>query len=243
MKKIIYISILLASFANFNCDNLYHDTTSRIPAASIGLMTYYTFNGNANDSSGSYHGTVQGGAVLAADRYGRSNSAYDFDGTDDYITTGITDLSGNFTLSVWIYPDVSQTGAIISKQTDESNNLDYAEFSLRIDTYSFLELVLGKSNAESEIRNVDSVENNTWYHIIVTYDGSYINCYVNGSFTGFSLLRSEERRTGSNQLRIGAHRYNGSVTDAFKGTIDDVRIYNRALSMEEITELYNREKL
>ncbi|MBF0111389.1 MAG: hypothetical protein HQK74_01480, partial [Desulfamplus sp.] len=83
-----------------------------------GLVAYYPFNGNANDESGKgHHGTVTG-ATLTADRNGKANSAYSFDGVDDVIKTSSVnwDLSSKATVCAWI--KASASGAILSLSHD-----------------------------------------------------------------------------------------------------------------------------
>ncbi|MEM6264536.1 MAG: hypothetical protein AAGI38_18630 [Bacteroidota bacterium] len=84
-----------------------------------GLVAYYPFNGDALDQSGrNNHGTVLG-ATLTTDRKGKPNSAYAFDGEDDYIDFGDSAdfrFSTDFSISLWIeYPGGSQDGSIIYK--------------------------------------------------------------------------------------------------------------------------------
>ena len=67
------------------------------------LLSYYPFNGNVDDESGNAnHGTVYG-ATLTEDRFGNANSAYSFDGVDDYIIKNAEDINRYFTITGWIY--------------------------------------------------------------------------------------------------------------------------------------------
>lgn len=83
-----------------------------------GLVAYYPFNANANDESGNgFNGTVNG-ATLTTDRFGRTQSCYSFNGTDNYIrlplNTGNLNGSTQVTISAWINPNQIKTGSIFS---------------------------------------------------------------------------------------------------------------------------------
>ena len=101
---------------------------------SAGLITFYPFNGNANDESGNgNHGAVNG-ATLTNDRLSNSNSAYYFDGINDYIDLGNSDLFSlglydNFSISVWIQNDtdeiINDSESIFSKYVSASDNRYY----------------------------------------------------------------------------------------------------------------------
>ena len=99
---------------------------------STGLVARYDFNGNANDLSGyGNHGTVYG-ATLTADRFGNANSAYRFDGVNDYIDCGsgssmLFNSSDSFTLSAWIKHSASTTlDSIVARHDDRYGTFNYA---------------------------------------------------------------------------------------------------------------------
>ncbi len=82
-----------------------------------GLVAYYPFNGNADDESGNGNDGTVNGATLSTDRNGNANSAYNFDGNDDFIDAGNPDAfnfdEGDFSLSCWIRPSGSQAAKYI----------------------------------------------------------------------------------------------------------------------------------
>lgn len=82
-------------------------TQAQIP--SNGLLAYYPFNGNANDSSGNGHHGIVYGATLTADRFGDTNSAYYFDGLSNRIELGSWFNYNVFSISMWVKPDSIQT--------------------------------------------------------------------------------------------------------------------------------------
>ena len=84
---------------------------------------------------------------------------------------------------------------------------------------------------------------NGWHFVVVTWDGSNQNYYIDGQLLQtYSLTNKGNITSGTGCLRIGARNGCGSATSFFNGLIDDVRIYNRALSASEIADLYNLTK-
>jgi len=201
-----------------------------------GLVGWYPLRKNANDYSGSgYNGTVSG-AVVSTNRFSESGS-YSFDGIDDYINLNRNLLTypENFTVSLWVYNDISGTEsyvrifdggqssspqygfAVVCTATDQS--IDY--------TYIFLTT----NNSLKQI--LFTIPNSTWTYITLIKNGTLIQIYINGMyFNQNTLTQSEYRRDIST--------YIGGRTTAsnFKGKIDDVRIYDRALTEKEIALLY-----
>ena len=226
-----------------------------------GLVAWYPFNGNANDESGNNLNLSVQGPILNQDRNGLANSAYFFNGTaanaQYLINQNINLLKNNsYTYSAWIncsefYPNVFQTNpfqydifyyqGVIS--INNSNNWSIGpaiSFSLNAGENSKIisaHWVQNQSNYQYFVSN-NLINTNNWYQFICTYNQGVQKLYVNG------ILIAENSFTLSydnqNDFIIGGQR-NGTqmqVMGGFKGNIDDIAIYNRALTQEEITALY-----
>ena len=109
MKKFLLTSIATISFLL---------VFAQVPTN--GLVAYYPFNGNANDATGNGNNGTVNGATLTSDRFGNSNSAYDFNGVDNHISINDTLCNfgtGEFTLSSWLYKyDTLVAGTVIGKK-------------------------------------------------------------------------------------------------------------------------------
>ncbi len=225
------------------------------PAAiTDGLVAQYLFDGNANDTSGNGHDGTVYGAALTTDRHGLAGSAYDFDGIDDYV--GV-DYSAAFqlpeiTLSAWIRPSVdfttySQVASIATRGEDFTT--DHAAFSLSVvhpasswaDGVSVHYETSGGGDRFYDTANYPPA--GTWTHLAATRSGSgLLEIFCDGQSIG---QWSSTRAPASNSyqdLTIGAYWYVVSpttsyLTNFFPGSIDDVMIHNRALSLSEIREL------
>ena len=204
-----------------------------------GLVAFYPFNGNAQDESGNdNHGTVSG-SVLTKDRFGNPNSAYLFDGLDDYIDIGNDTslaLSENLTITAWIKPDQISVfwGTIIGRE--QFGDSYWFSIHSKIDNRAFtlyLENVIQYNN------NIDNFWNyNVWQHVAVTYDKSHVNFYVNGTLAE-QIPSSGIIGLPNNNLYIGqAGLPKAKWAYPFGGSIDDIRIYNLALTEAEVSQLY-----
>lgn len=224
-------------------------------ALTDGLVAYYPFNGNANDTSGNVnHGTVYG-ATLTTDRFGNANSAYYFDGVNDYIEcadSSSLDLSGPASFFAWVWIN-SLTGNsdnnIIINKDDLPNTSDYRPYEMGIHDQEagiprgnlafYIGGVVGlPSHQAGWVNGGGPVLQQQWVFVGMTYDGSYVKTYINGS------LQKSYSVTGliyqnNLPLRIGARQFHNDGGAFLNGAIDEVRIYNRALSNDEIQGLYD----
>lgn len=202
--------------------------------AQSGLIAYYPFNGNTLDESGNENnGTPYGGVALCQDRFGNENSAYLFDGIDDWIvipTFGIFDGTREYSTSAWI------------NIIDQPTEVTYLSFRGEYRVYFGSHPVPGEISYHIYDGNnmhyayAGLLENNTWYNITTTYkpnEGMFI--YVNGILTDSYNYSVYPEPVSSPNNTIGAlHESSG----LWHGYIDDVRIYNRVLTESEILSLY-----
>jgi PKD repeat protein len=217
-------------------DSLSSDTAVKtliILSLEDGLVAYYPFSGNSADSSGNgHHGTEYGGVSLTTDKMGNPNSAYNFDGVNDYIKVNdhdSLDLTDNMTISAWIKIDnFSFLAGIVSKyHTYQSNG-----FTFRLGYSSPYKGLNCNGRRTSETL----LQANTWYHIVSVVENNVVNIYVDGQVvsTAYSVVPAQ---SNSNFMSIGMD-YSSSAR-YFDGIIDEVRLYNRPLSLSEIQTLYS----
>jgi len=226
-----------------NLDKNHGDLPELSSIPTEGLIGYYPFNGNANDESGNnYHGTVNG-ATLTTDRFGNEGNAYEFNGVDDFINVGDHfnfDFDSSFSISAWVKTDKSTGLQNIFGKVDYS--WESTEFYCLSVHGSYARGVV-RDTVGHDINAVGSttyVSDNVWYHIAMTYDGktdSTLNVYVDGIFE-VSGTKSGNPITmvTSDPALIGAYRF-GRFLNFFDGSIDELRIYNQALSEDDIKDL------
>jgi Concanavalin A-like lectin/glucanases superfamily len=214
---------------------------------SDGLVAYYPFNGNANDASGNGNNGTVYGAIQTNDRLGNPNSAYSFNGASDYIdigSSGLFNFTSGMTFAVWINPAALpvKRSFIIDKWVNsvEDKHLYFLPDS-RLEFYLHNCFNVGGDFNLQGVSSVNPIALNQWTFIVATYDGTSINLYLNGNLNASETVSQNcvSNSTGSMYFGFNPDRAWTQEGVAFDGMIDDVRIYNRALSESEIQSLYN----
>ncbi|MCF1752066.1 LamG-like jellyroll fold domain-containing protein [Mariniradius sediminis] len=203
------------------------------PPPSSSPIAYYPFNGNANDAAGSNNGTVNG-ATLTTDRFGNPNSAYSFDGTSSFIETAnvATTQTDNYSMMAWIKPSVlPQLGNIVLNGFDNTVNTSNG-YSIGINngngTGPGNALMSGIGGVTWYNSGSNLTAPNIWYHVALVRKNGVSQMYINGIPTVFTNSSTPVAPSGT--VRIGTA--NGGRF--FNGVIDEVKIFNTPLSVEQI---------
>src|SRR3989338_1477876 len=223
MKKrglVILIQVLLIVFLSDNIQAV---------MPSNGLVSHWNFEGNANDVIGSNEGTLIGGANIL-------NGVVVLDGVDDRVRVADDNsISGldKFTVSLWVKSDSKGSTLLAKRAFGKSNFFEYLlETSLGGDL-AFITVT--SSDKDVWCQSSKNVLDNNWHHVLGTYDGSKMKVYVDGVFEKECSQDGDLGNTDSS-LYFGANYDDGS--NLFGG-LDDVAIWNRALSNSEVQELYD----
>ena len=198
-----------------------------------GLVLRMSCEGNFLDSSGSgNHGTQSGGVTITNGVKGR---ACGFDGVNDLINISylVTNKTSNITISAWIkFPSnpSTQQGIISHGSTSGTNS-----FNLNLETNGSVRFWY--SNVQQAYTPL--VSPNVWHHIVAVENDTHSTVYLDGT-SPVSIATTHANTTNSYPVYIGS--WNNQATWWFNGSIDEVRIYNRTLSAEEISALYDTGK-
>ncbi len=168
---------------------------------------------------------------------GKIGQGLDLSGTGQYATvpdSNSLDITDAITLSAWIKPEKTGTQNIFKKTTGTTTANGY-ELSLSNPGYVFIRFN-GNANYRLDSTITYPNDGNTWMHIAATYDGTTIRMYINGELNNSSTPPSTKIVSNITALGIGAEPASTRI-NLFQGVIDDARIYNRALSLEEIQAL------
>jgi hypothetical protein len=193
------------------------------------LLAWYPFNGNAHDESGNGKDGIVHGANLTTDRFGRANSAYSFNGTDNYISLSGTEaknLFSGFSLVAWVKFTTSNGSSIVSKHINYYPNgfcMSACNNNANLTT----------NNNMYYLATTETYDDDIWHMFTGVFDGSRLFIYVDGNLKA----SGEAEYTIGNDIniRIGAD----SELSFFKGKIDDVRIYECVLDSASIVGLYH----
>ena len=255
MKKVFIIPVLV-----FGCLVSVQPNSLFAAAPSDGMVLYYTFDNTLNDSSTTGNNAISIGAAFGTDRFGNPNSALSVTSTTGVTSQSNVGISGNSsrTISLWLNPTVDPAnwpkGALVgwgqggwevgvsrlsainylpSYAANGDVNIQfngfYADANVRTDPWSFA---------------------GNWYQLVVVYAGSTSNAkiYLNGVLQTdlfHNGLQDPFAVTTLNTIdttfRVNVEA-SGSGTSGIDGFYDDIRIYDRALSSTEVTDLYNAER-
>ena len=223
----------------------YHLSTKKTIVKNLptDYTAYYPFNGNANDESGYGNNGIVHGAILTKDRFGNQNGAFYFDGFNDYIVVPDNDLLtpayNKLTVALW-----AKVYGLVNKyflcKGDSSTNREYS-MDFRFNSLASFDINNqgGALSNQYVISSETILKENTWYYIVGTWDGTEHKIYINGLLENFSSPHVEIGNYDSD-LYIGS--YGGDILRyAINAVIDDIRIYNRALSDAEVFALYKEE--
>ncbi len=209
-----------------------------------GLVGYWPFNGNANDESGNGNNGTVNGATLTLDSFGNSNSAYGLSTLSDNLSVTNTQPSFNnnaLTVSLWLkFPtQYNQSSLALVKNGIPYTNgfnvaIDQNDSAYGANNYLVVFLV-GNGNAVSFISNQSEL--GVWSNIVSTFDGINIKIYLNGILKATQPF-NQSMNIPNNNLVFGS--WDNPTTPVIQTRqLDDIGIWNRALTQQEITNLYN----
>lgn len=196
------------------------------------------------DSSGNNnHGTLMPDSpVWTSD--GVINGALDFDGVDDYVEVGddpSLDITDEITLMAWVYPenwDNTYENGILTKAGDEDYgvwNLHYKWEEIAHSGFRFEAKIDG--NTENIFEITPSEDLNTWYHVAGVYDGSEMKLFINGQKVNSKEVNGPIS-TNDQPLRFGKQFWWNNIYSMWNGSMDEIKIYDYALSDAEIEYTY-----
>ena len=219
--------------------NVMAQVPSYVP--SNGLVGWWPFNGNANDESGNGNNGTVNGATLTADRFCNFNSAYSFDGNLNHIkvisSNSSIEISGDFTFSLWA--NISFHGSIrqhLLVKGDNSTN----EFSLNCREDQTLHF--DKQGLQTLSNFPYSSYYDVWTNIVCVLNNNSAKLYVNGNFISSTPLNSP---INPSSLPLIFGTFYDNLTQlpnpaySTLGILDDIGMWNRALTQQEIDSLYN----
>ena len=208
---------------------------SSVPTA--GLVAWYPFNGNAIDESGKGNNGTVNGSILTNDRFGNSNKAYSFNGSSSFIDFGRNESLApkQFTIAAWIR---------IGSQLSNLNMIIRARFygyALHVNSNGqVVGEIFDNVNTGHSLNSISRLNDGKWHLVVFSFDKKILSVSINGILEASKSTIGDSIFYGLSGVAIGRdadvniHYYNG--------LIDDFAIWNRALTAQEITKIYNGEK-
>ncbi|MBT4639257.1 MAG: hypothetical protein HN929_04130, partial [Chloroflexi bacterium] len=236
------------AFAVSSTAPIYASGVNAVAAATIipsGLVSYYPLKGNENDGSGQgNHGTLSNtnaSTLSTANVVSESGSAYDFDGSDDYIEID-NPIEDDFSLSVWLKTSqtsgAANTNWYLGKAVLETyTGTLYKHFGMTIGNAG--EILYGntKDDGTGNTLTGSAVNDNEWHNITVTRSKSLgtAKLYIDGTESASSTSAGSLSLNTATLIQIGRQDSAGQYYD---GGLDEIRIYNRPINTTEIARLY-----
>jgi Concanavalin A-like lectin/glucanases superfamily/Secretion system C-terminal sorting domain/F5/8 type C domain len=222
---------------------------TQIPLPTESLLGYWPFNGNALDESGNGNNGFVYGATLVPDRFGNANSAFRFNGISNSIMVDYqfgNRYESEFTLTMWIRADTlqEQFTKLISFPQHFNTWSEYWHY-LGLNFYNLPGNIpafeFGYFNSTGWVggSNTTAVQCDKWMFLVFTFRNGEYSLYVNNEFETGGMLPENQLFMPGYGFSIGSRSTNPVVDgEFFRGVIDDVRVYNRELSLYELSCLY-----
>lgn len=217
-------------------------TETAVP--SNGLVGYWPFNGNANDVSGNnLNGTVNG-PILSSDRFGALNSSYEFN--MNYIKVDyslLLNISNNLSVNLWykisdLMGTINLNPVFVSRHISASTNSSFVLYNVNSCGPTVYQTDI--DNRVNYIRDTTFCDVASWHMLTLTFNKPNMIMYLDGNY--YSTIVSNDIKQTLLPLIFGGTNNSSNVNDIIgrmKGKLDDIGIWNRALTQAEITALYN----
>ena len=225
-----------------------------------GLVGWWPFTGNANDESGNGNNATVNGAVLTSDRFGNSNAAYSYDGINDYLHGNASSFPSVYrTIALWFYTTNINVGSAGMQVFGYGGDLCGQSWLMHMDnstpftsffTDNSYEVSIGCNNWLTAlpfgVNGSPANPNNNWHHWVATNGPGGIDFYFDGNYAGGittsignTMVAGKKFFMGSCPDSTGLVAYQDAYLNNWNGKLDDIGVWNRQLTQQEITALYN----
>lgn len=201
------------------------------------LIAWYPMDGSAEDISGHGNNGIVHGATPTANRFGVPNSAYGFNGVDNFIEvpdTGSFNFTYPVSLVAWVNPLDASKGGIVG-QWGYGGNPDAYLLSLSSNR------LMGTFPADGNFQTTSpgTLPLSNWTHVAMTFDGATVRYFINGASSGAFAAPPLPNDNINEPVIIGLENIFFGSLNYFRGALDDVLIFNRAVSSNEIAAIYS----
>ena len=227
------MKLIFLSYCVLSTIGLFAQVPSYVPQ--YGLLGYYPFTGSTNDVSANAANLTNNNAVLTADRFGTANAAYSFNGINQYLINSTPNFtfnpSSSFTISFWYNRNnTSANGVLIMNATNTAGNFIWIFQAGQTNSQ------YGTNKQQSSwIWAQTASTTSAWTHIVCVYNAGAMTLYKNNIQVATGTFTHTNVTSANLPLYVGR----GIGGDYYNGKMDDIGIWNRALTVCEINDLYN----
>ena len=213
-------------------NSLYNETTTSAALGTISnpsTVAYYKMQ-DATDETGSYDGTATSVDFNVQGKYGFAGK---FNGSSSKIDTNISTITSNGgSVSLWVKTTTGTQSAFFGGQSPSQNRF---YFGVRNNNFW-----MGAGNTQNSYNvSASNLLDGNWHHVVLTLDGSTAKYYLDGNSTPVDTISYSSAGTITVTPIIGALNATGTIGSYTNGSIDQVRVFNKAISADEVTKLYN----
>ena len=229
--------------SNAGGENAATKTDFMVVVPTDGLVAYYPLDGDTQDQSGNEYHATNNNVEFGADIAGNAGQAANFAQSGAFLEVnsneGLNFGTNDFSISLWIRPDSSQTQMVFQK--GGLNSGDDPQYWLRLnDASGDITFLTGDGMPPSVLTSSDTstITNNRWRHLVVQRLGQRLEIYLDNTLV--SAVEDEAQKVSSSQsLKFGLQVLSFENINQYYGAMDEIRIYNETLSLEEIDILYS----
>ncbi|MEY4538526.1 MAG: hypothetical protein RLZZ306_283 [Bacteroidota bacterium] len=213
-----------------------------------GLVACYPFNANANDQSGNNNNGTINGATLTADRFGKENSAYNFNGSSLISVDPTRFKNQSYTYATWVkldnLPAEGDNNCFITIGGDGGDQVLSVTSNYQAQTSNGFNIGGYNNGNPIQSNNWNNITPTVgkWYHVVCTRDNNSVKLYVDGQLI---VNNSPLTSTSGTTPNYGSPTYvtfgarNGGASQYMQGSLDDIHLYNRAINADEVKALYD----
>ena len=205
-----------------------------------GLVAYYPFDGDSKDASGNGQNLSNSNVSYIMDRFGVASSASFYSGNDSHSSATLAFPVKEKTFTGWVLLDNTQQKGGGAFGIEEAPIIGQA-----FDSVVYNERSQGwRFGSDNNVRGSDSGvfgDNTNWHHIVATYKENEFKMYMDGGIIDLTTAYKTKEFRENSTIRIGMRHSTGGGNIFLTAAIDDVRLYNRALSATEVAQLYEYE--
>jgi len=210
-------------------------------------IAYWNFDEGSGTIAGDSSGNKNNGNIVNNPTWvkGIKGNALSFDGNDDYVDVGnpnTLQLTKDLSIGAWIKTNSLSGNIYIITKASSSFAQPYYQYSLQMDNNCAdkFEFDLGIGGTLKTLCTSKAVEMGKWFYVVGTYDGTTRRLYINGVEDTSTAVVNGNLDTFNTKVLIG--KYEHSTSNLFKGEIDEVSVYNRVLTADEIKTKYDSSK-
>ena len=197
-----------------------------------GLLGWWPFTGNANDLTANNNNGVVYDAFLTSDRFSYFNRAYKFQGNNDDViviptSSSLSEMTDDFTISFWFYANDGSSGHLVDRDVCQFN----PDWSF---VWQSNQVVFRTSN---NFYYSGLLPTNDWHHIVATRENGNFNLYANNSLSSSAFFNYAFTNTNA-VIKIGDQSCSGTSPN-FNGKIDDIGFWDRALTTNELSNVFD----